>query len=247
MDIKLFNTKKNKFEKLEVIEIDNNTISNILKLNIVKENYYINKDNNDYIKLLFIDENNRIGILEKRMDKFEPLIKEGLNHIDYIRKHLSEFKMLVSDNYQGDLNSVIYDPYLMVISSFINKNDYNAISHLPYDIELYTLNAYKNEYIINKAYVSRKMNFNGFNATLNKDSEMLVKKIIDYTLSLSEEVFLYGYKNIMIFTRMFSFLKIEIIDGKISLYIKKKDKWMIEKNIDINKLYQSIEVSFDQN
>lgn len=247
MDIRLFNTKKNKFEKLEVIEIDNNTISNILKLNIIKENYYVSKDNNDYIELLFIDENNRIGILEKRLDKFSPLIKEGLNHIDYIRQHLSEFKMLVSDNYQGDLSSIIYDPYLMVISSFINKNDYNAICHLPYDIYLYSFNKCRQDFLISKQYVSRKMNFNGFNATLNKDSEMLVKKIIDYTLSLSEEVFLYGYKNIMIFTRMFSFLKIEIIDGKISLYIKKKDKWMIEKNIDINKLYQSIEVSFDQN
>ena len=69
MDIKLFNTKKNKFEKLEVVEFDNNIISNILKLHIIKENYYINKDNNDYIELLFIDENNRIGILEKRLDK----------------------------------------------------------------------------------------------------------------------------------------------------------------------------------
>ena len=247
MDIKLFNTKKNKFEKLEVVEFDNNTISNILKLHIIKENYYVNQDNNDYIELLFIDENNRIGILEKRLDKFEPLIKEGLNHIDYIRKHLSEFKMLVSDNYQGDLNGVIYDPYLIVISSFINKNDYNAISHLPYDIELYTLNTYKNEYIINKAYVSRKMNFNGFNAILTKDSEAFIKKIIDYTLSLSEEVFLYGYKNMMVFNRMFSFLKIEIIDEKISLYIKKKDKWMIVKDKDINKIYQYIELSFDQN
>ena len=38
-----------------------------------------------------------------------------------------------------------------------------------------------------------------------------------------------------------------MIDENISLYIKKKDKWMIVKDKDINKIYQHIELSFDQN
>ena len=247
MDIKLFNEKKNKFEEKDVFKFGNNLISNILKLRIIKENYYINEANNDYINLLFIDENNRLGILEVRDDKYGPLIKEGLNHIDYIRAHLSEFKILVSDIYKDDVNNIIYDPYLIVVSSFLNKDDYNAIAHLPYDICLYTLNKYKNDYIVNKAYLSRKMNFNKFCPSLDKESEDKVKKIIDYALSLSEEVSLYGYKNEIVFMRMFSFLKIEVIDKDINLYIKKKDKWVIEKIKDIYRIYPLVELSFEEN
>lgn len=247
MDIKLFNLNKGKIIKEDVFEkkMFKEKIASLLNITIIKEDYYIDQANNDYMEILAIDSMNRMLVIEFRYDKFGPIIKNGLNHIDYIKNHLSEFKMLVND--VCDSSKVLFDPYLMVFSPFFSKDDYNAICHIPYDIELYTLNIYKNECVINKAYVSRKMNVNKFNVSLNKDNEMLCKKLIDYILSLSEEVTLYAYNNEMIFKRMFDFCMLEFIDDNINIYVKKKDKYLKVKENNLDKLYSLIEQAFDCN
>ena len=246
MDIKLINLNKEKIVSEEKIdkELFKDKISKILKIDIIKEDYYIDKDNNDYIEMIFVDENKRIGIIEFREGIFSPVIKNGLSQIDYINNHLSEFKILVNDYYKEN-KDIIYDPYLIVISSLFTKTDYNAICHIPYDIKLISLNKYEKCVVANCAYVSRKVNFSNFKSKIV--DEKLCKDIVDSALSLSEEVCLYGYCNKIVFSRLFSFGKIEFKDNKLCLYIKKKDKWVEENLNNMNKVYLDIELSFNEN
>ena len=246
MDIKLLNLNKEKVEKEESIEkeelreIFKNKISKLLNIDILQEKYIIKEADNDYIDFLILDENKRIGIVEFRNNKNEALIKEGLNHIDYIKAHLSQFKMIVCDSVKNK-DDVIYDPYLMIISTNLCKNDYNAISHLPYDIELYSLNKYKSECVFNKAYVSRKMNLSNFNANVDIKYKNVVNEIIDYNLNLGEEVTLFAYKNKMMFKRLYTYLILEFNDD-LNIYIKKKDKWTKIKSND----FDLIDEAFDE-
>ena len=251
MDVKLLNLNKEKIEKEERIDISlykdlfKNKISNIMGLLILKEKYFINDANNDYIEFLCLDDNKRLALIEFRCDRDAALINEGLNHIDYIKNHLSEFKIIVSDMINDSIKDVIFDPYLIVISNSLNKNDYNAISHLPYDIELYTLNKYKNNVILNKAYISRKMNLSAFDANVSEKYKNICTQIIDYILKISEEISLYGYQNKMIFKRMNAFLLIEFNDDLMNIYLKKNNKWNTIKYND--KIYDLINKAVDEN
>lgn len=253
MDIKLLNLNKEKIEKEDRIDqplykdLFKEKISKMMGLVILKEKYFINDNNNDYIEYLCLDDNKRLALIEFRYDRDAALIKEGLNHIDYIKNHLSEFKIIVSDMINDTIKDVIFDPYLIIITNSLNKNDYNAISHLPYDIELYTLNKYKNNAILNKAYISRKMNLNSFDANIDSKYKNICMQIIDYVLDISEEISLYGYKNKMVFKRVNAFLLIEFNDDLMNIYIKKNNKWNIIKNKDIDKIYDSINKAVDEN
>ena len=91
------------------------------------------------------------------------------------------------------------------------------------------------------------MNVNKFNVSLNKDNEMMCKKLIDYILSLSEEVTLYAFNNEMMFKRMFDFCMLEFIDDKINIYVKKKDKYLKVKENNLDRLFSLIEQAFDCN
>lgn len=253
MDIKLLNLNKEKIEKEDRIDqslykdLFKKKISKMMGLVILKEKYFINDNNNDYIEYLCLDDNKRLALIEFRYDRDAALIKEGLNHIDYIKNHLSEFKIIVSDMINDFIKDVIFDPYLIIITNSLNKNDYNAISHLPYDIELYTLNKYKNNAILNKSYISRKMNLNSFDANTDSKYKNICMQIIDYVLDISEEISLYGYKNKMVFKRLNAFLLIEFNDDLMNIYIKKNNQWNIIKNNDIDKIYDSINKAVDEN
>lgn len=253
MDIKLLNLNKEKIEKEDRIDqslykdLFKEKIFKMMGLVILKEKYFINDNNNDYIEYLCLDDNKRLALIEFRYDRDAALIKEGLNHIDYIKNHLSEFKIIVSDMINDTIKDVIFDPYLIIIASNLNKNDYNAISHLPYDIELYTLNKYKNNAILNKSYISRKMNLNSFDANIDSKYKNICMQIIDYVLDISEEISLYGYKNKMVFKRLNAFLLIEFNDDLMNIYIKKNNKWNIIKNNDIDRIYDSINKAVDEN
>ncbi len=251
MDMKLINLQKEKVIKEDKIDIllykdlFKNKIASILKLDILKERYFINENNNDLIEFLCLDENKRLAVIEFRSNKDEALIKDGLNHIDYIKSHLSEFRIIVSDEIKESIKDVIFDPYLIVFASFLNKNDYNAISHLPYDIELYTLNKYKNDCLLNKVYVSRKMNLNNMNANIDDKYKNICMQIIDYTLNLSEEISLYGFNNMMIFKRISSFCILEFSNDLMNIYIKKKDKWNLINKLDIDLICDCINKAVD--
>jgi len=252
MDNKLYNLKSSvvkefiekKYDKTQLKILIEDNLESLLKIRKLASNYCIDKGRNDYIETLGIDEANRLVIIEYRIGKFSRVIQNGLLHIDYINKHLSEFKILVSDN--GINDEVNYNTRLVVIGDAFHQFDGESIRMMPYNIELITCEIYaNNNLLLNKTYVSRNIDMSSFNYKYTNEEREIIAQINEFCLSLGEEVVISGFNNIIFYRKISMFLCIVLCDG-INVLINGGTK-KISSIKDLTKFNVEIEKSYDKN
>ncbi len=239
----LYNKKK--YTKKDMIDIIANNSLQLLGLRIICNNYEIDKDHNDYIETLAIDTNFQLVLVEYRMGKFTRVIKNGLMQIDYINSHISEFKILINDILKEDAKNVIYNPRLVIIGESFNKLDGDSISHLPYEIDLISLDVYDNDMIsLNKIYTSRNVDLSFYSIKLNDNEKDLIFELNDFVLSFGEEISIQALYNIIVYRKIKTFMYViyheglnVLLDGKL---------YPIKNSNDISKLENLIEAEYDK-
>jgi len=250
MDNKLFNLKNNnnlilsKISTKELQDLVEKNMSTLLGLQLLESNYMLDRSTNDYIQTLAIDSDRRLVIIEYREGKFSRVINKALVQIDYIKDHLSIFKLLCHDKF-GDNNKYInYNARLIVIGESFHKTDGDTIRKLPYDIDLIKYDIFDKDYLLlNKTYTSRNINLANFDAEISKREQEIIGDLINYVLSLGEEISITYFENVISFRKIKTFmtlgigsqLALTLLDGNRTYILKDlKDIENIEKDIEDN-------------
>lgn len=249
MDNKLFNigsksyVKESQLNKLELKEIVEANSFNMLGVKILLSNYFIDKDSNNYIESLGIDEDYRIVIIEYRVGKFSRIIKKGLDQIDYIKSRLSLFKMMMSDILKDESKNIDYKARLIVVGTYFSKSDGDTIKHLPYNIDLVRIQKINDNILVNKTYVSKNVEFSDFKYNPTENEKKIYIELQDFILSLGEEITATASGNVVSFRSLKVFLYV-IFNQGISVIINGSKRDI--KSIDeISLLEKEIEMAYD--
>ena len=252
-DIKLYDLKNQKVIKqvnaLDVKNIISQCAKDILHIDIIAKDYVLDENSNDAISYLGLDENLRVVIIEYRYGKFTSITKKGLYYIDYIKEHISRFKMLFNDYEKGLGDKVDYNARLVVLCDDANAYDHYAIKMLPYTIELIQLHFYEDNIAFEKVYQSRNIDHRSISLNMKQYKNYdLYKYISDYLLSLGDEVIEEGCANYLIYRKIKTFAYL-IIQDKITLNINNNGKYqsfIINDANDFEKIIPLVEDCYDK-
>ena len=250
-DIRLYNLKNKKefdsyhYNKLELQKIIEDNLYELLGVKLIASNINLTGKNKEYIESLGYDEDNRLVVIEYRLNKFSATINKGLEYVDFIRQNVSKVKVQLMD-INGDVaKDLIYDPRLICIGEDYTEYDGKAIEFLPFDIDLIKAMIIGKEIVvlekIYQNYVACKKDLG-----LNKD---LLFALDDFINSLGDEVsksYLNGcisYRRIRNFMYVFNDSGFNVV-LKINNQFK---KYPIKDIKDIDKLSEMIEISYDEN
>lgn len=252
MDCVFINNKKNNkeykkeiFDKYAYKTFIENSLEDFFACKLICSDYVINKESNLKIDTLGIDDNYQLVIFEYKISRFDRLIDKGLMIIDYINEHLSEFKMIMNDFLKEEAKNIIYKPRLVVVGESFHKYDGFSISKLPYNIELVSLNVYNKDYVlIDKKYVSRNLDLIELKYSFTKEIKALFDSLVDYLISLGDEVTLFAMGNVIFVRKIKTFMYI-VFEEKMSVFLNNK---MININSfnDLEKIEKTIENEYDK-
>lgn len=244
----LINLKKNsqekqiKYNELQLKELILNNI-NLLNIKEIAKEYDYEEGNPDEISFLGIDEDERLVIFEFKMGKMTRTINNAFMQNDYIKNHISQFKMLINDKYNKEFNNINYDARIIVFGEHFHKYDYESIRLLPYMVDLIQVSLFKDYLIFNKIYSSRNSNLN------LKDIEPkyleLFKELRNYMFDLGEEVVESKNNGFISYRRINNFAFVYFDEG-IHLCINNKNI-VIKSYNDLEKNYGAIEKAYDEN
>lgn len=234
-DIKLFDLEKNMLIKkttiFDVKEIIEKHLKNVFHISLVAKDYVIDESSNDVISYIGLDENMQIVIIEYRYGKFGSLTNKGLFYIDYIKEHISRFKMLFNEYQKGMADSVNYKARLLVLCDDANRYDHYAIKQLPYMIELIQLHIFEGKIAFEKVYQSMQIDHSALSVNLKtKPYYELYKQISTYLLSLGDEVVETGCGGFLIYRKINTFAYI-LLSSHLTLKLLVGDDY---KTYEIN-------------
>lgn len=251
MDSVLINKDKNKeykkynLNKNEYKQLAEQNLEDYFGCSVIASDYVIDKESNLMIDTLAIDENYQIVVFEYKLGKFSKLINKGLMIIDYINEHLSEFKMLMNDLLKEEAKNVMYMPRLVVVGDSFHKYDGYSISKLPYNIELICMNIYnKNLVLLDKKYVSKNIDLVNLKYKLEGNNKYLFDSLVDFLISLGEEVTLFANGNVIFVRKIKTFMYIVFEEG-LNVFIDNKMK-QIKTELDLEKAFDFIEKVYDK-
>ncbi len=249
MDIKLISLQKNKLQKPSSFSIEeqNKYLDDFLYLGlglkIIVKNYKLTDEINDTIDYLCIDETYRLVIVEKRYGKNTRIIKSGLLFIDYIKEHISQIKLLISDTLGSDIiKDICFDCRLVILTQSFSNYDFSSIKCLPYNIEAINYFFLDKNLLFVKEYQNTKKDFKNYRGKVNS----LYMYLEDILLSLGDDVTLFGYQNIISVRKIKAFLYIIIKEDSIIIYLNNKEH-IIKNDKDLYKLEIKIEKAYDEN
>lgn len=248
MDIKIVNLNKNKVLKINKLSREeqdkyfNDFLYQALGLKIVKRDLVLDKKIIDSIDYLCIDESYRLVIVEKRYGKDTRLIKSGLLYIDYIRKHVSELKMLLNDALGVEVTkNVCFNPRLVLLTESFMQYDLKSIENLPYNIEVINFAFLDNDMVFVKTYQNMALELDN-----NLKNNKLVEELISIFLSIGEDISIWNNKNVITVRKIKALSYIIINDNEIVVLLNKK-QYVIKDSKDIKKLESKIEKAYDEN
>lgn len=236
-DIKLYDFKNNKIIKkinsIDAKPIIENSLKELFHIDLVAKDYLIDNNSNDAISYLGIDENMQVVVIEYRFGRFTSLTKKGLYYIDYIKDHISRFKMLFNDYKEGIANNINYNARLLIFCDDANAYDHYAIKQLPYTIELIQVHSYVDKVAFEKVYQSRNVDHVSLSINLkNFANHDLYKYVSDYLLSLGDEVIETGVSNYLIYRKINTFAYL-LIGNELTLKLLVGDNF---KTYEINSI-----------
>lgn len=248
MDIKIVNLNKNKVLKINKLSREeqdkyfNDFLYQALGLKIVKRDLVLDKKIIDSIDYLCIDESYRLVIVEKRYGKDTRLIKSGLLYIDYIRKHVSELKMLLNDALGVEVTkNVCFNPRLVLLTESFMQYDLKSIENLPYNIEVINFAFLDNDMVFVKTYQNMALELDN-----NLKNNKLVEELVSIFLSIGEDISIWNNKNVITVRKIKALSYIIINDNEIVVLLNKK-QYVIKDSKDIKKLESKIEKAYDEN
>ena len=252
-DIKLYNLNNKKLVKitnaLDLKELVSKIASDVMHINIVAKDYVLEENKSDAISFLGLDENLQVTIIEYRYGRFTSLTKKGLYYIDYIKDHISRFKMLFNDYEKGIADKINYHARLVVLCDDANSYDHYAIGMLPYAIELVQVHAFENNIVFEKVYQSRNIDHTSLSLNIKQYKHYdLYKYISDYLLSLGDEVIETGVSNYLIYRKINTFAYL-LIQDNLTLNILLDGKFIsftINNINDFEKIVKKVEESYDE-
>ena len=252
-DIKLYDLKyKKEIQKVnafDVKKIIEEHLKDVFQIDIIAKDLRIDENNSDAISYLGLDDNMQLVIIEYRYGKFGSLTKKGLFYIDYIKDHISRFKMLINDYKKGIAEQVNYNARLVVFCDDANSYDHYAIKHLPYTIELIQLHFYDSYLAFEKVYQSRNIDHTSLKINLKAlPNYELYKYISDYLLSLGDEVIETGNINYLYYRKMNTFAYL-IFEDKLKLSILLNNKYVTHEITDayvFDNIISLVEKSYDE-
>jgi len=233
------------FHKNELKEATIRYSNDLMKIRIVAKDFAYEKENADLIEAIGIDENNQIVIFEYKKSKLDKTITNGLFQLDYIRKHKSEFKMLINDSLGLDIaNETNYEPRLIVFSDHFHRYDYESIRLLPYCISLIELKPFDQKILLNLSYINKQSDLTLFKAQVNDKDKDYFMELRDYIFALGEEVFEYGMNCVISYRRVFNFVYIYFSQG-LHVCVQNKDV-LIQSYDDCENIKKIIEEEYDK-
>lgn len=248
MDIKIVNLNKNKVLKINKLSREeqdkyfNDFLYQALGLKIVKRDLVLDKKIIDSIDYLCIDESYRLVIVEKRYGKDTRLIKSGLLYIDYIRKHVSELKMLLNDALGVEVTkNACFNPRLVLLTESFMQYDLKSIENLPYNIEVINFAFLDNDMVFVKTYQNMALELDN-----NLKNNKLVEELVSIFLSIGEDISIWNNKNVITVRKIKALSYIIINDNEIVVLLNKK-QYVIKDSKDIKKLESKIEKAYDEN
>ena len=252
-DIKLFDLKNKKEIKkvsvLDVKEIIEKNLKDIFQIELIAKDFRIDENTNDAISYLGLDDNMQLVIIEYRYGKFGSLTKKGLFYIDYIKDHISRFKMLLNDYKKGIAEAVNYNARLVVFCDDANSYDHYAIKHLPYTIELIQLHFYDSYLAFEKVYQSRNIDHTSLKINLKTlPNYELYKYISDYLLSLGDEVIETGNESYLYYRKINTFAYL-VFEKEIKVSVLSNNKFVtyeIKSADAFEKIISLVEKSYDE-
>ena len=252
-DIKLYDLKNNeliaKADALAFKDIIARCAKDVLHIDIIAKDYKLEDNTNDAISFLGLDENLQVVIIEYRYGRFSPLTKKGLYYIDYIKDHISRFKMLFNDYQKGIAEQINYHARLLILCDDANSFDHYAIKMLPYQIELIQVHYYNNQVAFEKVYQSKNIDHTSLNINLKQYKNYdLYKYVSDYLLSLGDEVIEVGCANYLIYRKINTFAYLFISDSlKLNILIGGKyQSFLIASASDLDEIMPKIEANYDK-
>lgn len=251
MKNKIYNLKDKKeeltikYNKLDLKRIIERNAYELFSIKIIANNYYFEADNTDYIEDLGIDENNQLVIFEYRIGKMGKVVQNGFLIIDYINKHVSQFKMLCNDCLGIEASKYInYSPRLVIFGDHFHRYDYESLKGLPYQVELNEISMFKDSLIVNRTYINKRSDLNKLIEIRGEIRDLFVE-LRNYCFSLGEEVVEYGFDNVITYRRINNFL-VAYITNDLHVCIQNKD-YTIKTIDDIYSIGGLIEEEYDKN
>ncbi|MBP5550894.1 MAG: hypothetical protein J6X93_02430 [Bacilli bacterium] len=252
-DIKLYDLKNNKQIKrcnvLDVKQMIERHLKDVFKIDLLAKELKLEENSNDAISYLGLDENMQLVIIEYRYGKFGSLTKKGLFYIDYIKDHISRFKMIANDYKKGIADAINYNARLLVFCDDANSYDHYAIKQLPYTIELIQIHLYDGYVAFEKVYQSKNIDHSLLKFNLKALPYYdLYKYISDYVLSLGDEVIETANNNFVYFRKINTFAYM-IFEKEIKLSILLDGKYVSYNISDadaFDKIVNMVEKSYDE-
>ena len=251
-DIKLYDLKnKKEIKKINALDIKHiieDHLKELFKIELLAKDLILEENSNDAISFLGLDENMQLVIIEYRYGKFVSLTKKGLFYIDYIKDHLSRFRILINDYNKDIVNQVNYNARLLIFCDDANSYDHYAIKQLPYTIELIQVKYFENYLAFEKVYQSKNIDHSSLKLDFKKINYDLYKYISDFVLSLGDEVIEVGNLNYLAYRKINTFAYLLFSDGiKLSILQGGKYKSYLIRNIDdFEKITSMVEASYDE-
>lgn len=251
MDCVVFNKnkqkeyKKNELQKSEYKKLVEENLEELFGCSLIASDYLISEESNLKIDALGIDDNYQLVVFEYKLGKFSKLINKGLMIIDYINEHLSEFKILINDLLKEEARNVMYLPRLVVVGDSFHKYDGYSISKLPYNIELINVNLYNKDLVlIEKKHVSRNVDVSGLKYRIDGDIKYLFDELVNFLVSLGDEVTLFANGNVVFVRKIKTFMYIVFEEG-LNIFMNNKMK-QIKSIKDLEKAFLDIEKEYDK-
>lgn len=249
MDIKVVNLQKNKVAKLSTFtnEEEDKYLSQFLQsalgLKIIVKNYCLSTYINDKVDFLCIDESYRLVIVEKRSEKNTRVIRSALMYIDYIKEHLAEIKLLISDKMGPDiLKDICYDCRLVLLTKSFSCFDFSSIKNLPYTIEAINYMFLDNSLVFVKEYQNNRKDYKNYRFEFNH----LYYQLEELLLSLGDDVCFFGNGNVVSVRKIKTFMYVINNIDNIIIYLNNK-QYIINNEKDLLKLEDKIEKAYDEN
>lgn len=155
-EIKLFNTSEKYVyeitsgsisrEKLLQTLFENN-LERMIDVRFVKTEH---ECSNGRIDTLGIDKSNCPVIIEYKVRSNENIIIQGLNYLDWLKKHSTEFKMLVQDKMgTSTANRINYSsPRLICVAPNFNTKEINALNGIKGSVSLLRYRKFSDDFLI---------------------------------------------------------------------------------------------------
>lgn len=246
--IKLFNIKDN-VEELESNTYDlERQLQEIIEKNMVT--FFgvkflaseFTTTNGGRIDSLGIDEDNCPVIFEYKRSTNENVINQGLFYLDWLMDHKADFKLLVMDKLGKEIADKVEwsVPRLICIASDFTKYDEYAVKQINRNIELVRYKKFGQDLLMfegvshNTAKVSQSPktinnNTKSSDKTVVEKIELLTENIkliydsiVDYIMSLGEDISLKELKYYLAFKKIKNFICLDVYPsaGVITLWLK---------------------------